>query len=109
MTDIGPLKGLSRRQRVLFRKVTEDYELGEHHLRILQLLCRALDRADQAQALLDEDGIVIEDRWGQKKPHPAVAIRRDAEISAARLLRELDLDNDAVADIRPPRLQGRYA
>jgi hypothetical protein len=106
---LHPLRGLSRRGRALYRKVLDNYELAEHHERILLLLCESLDRADAAQAALDEHGLTMEDRFGQIKPRPEVAIKRDAEVSAARLLRELDLDASTIPDVRPPRIQGRYA
>ena len=37
----------------------EDYELHEHHLRLLQLACEAWDRAQGARALLDNDGALL--------------------------------------------------
>ena len=109
MIKPASLKHLSRSSRALYRRIQDDYELGEHHLRLLQLLCEALTRAEKAQALLDEGALMVTDRFGQLKPHPMIAVKRDAEIAASRLLRELDLDNDAVPDVRPPRIQGRYA
>jgi hypothetical protein len=45
------------------------------------------------------------------RPHPAVAIRRDAEISFARLLRELDLATEPASGLRtaPPSLRSNGA
>jgi P27 family predicted phage terminase small subunit len=109
VTDIQPLQGLSRRSRALYRRITEDYELGPHHERILQLLCEALDRAEAAQAEIAQHGITDTDRYGQVREHPAVKTKRDAEVTAARLLRELDLDAEVATQSRPPRIAGRYA
>ncbi|MCP1844409.1 phage terminase small subunit [Bradyrhizobium sp. USDA 4538] len=84
-----------------------DYQLDPHHLRLLQAACEAWDRAEEAQRLLSSDGLVISGREGGMRPHPAVAIRRDAEISFARLLRELDLDTEPPSALRsaPPSLR----
>jgi phage terminase small subunit len=109
LTEPTPLRGLSRRGRALYRQVADDFELQAHHLRLLEMLCQAIDRADKAQELLDAEGLLIVDRFGQQRPLPAVAIRRDAEVTVARLLRELDLDAEVVSEIRPPRIAGRYA
>jgi P27 family predicted phage terminase small subunit len=100
-----PPKHLSRKTKGLYRRVLEEYELEPHHTRILQLLCEALDRAEDAQRVIDEDGITTKDRFGQLKPHPAVAIKRDAEVAAARLLRELDLEGEPDPSPRPPALR----
>jgi hypothetical protein len=64
-------------------------------------------RACEAQSILSRDGLIIAGREGGVRPHPAVAIRRDAEISFARLLRELDLDTEPASGLRtaPPSLR----
>jgi hypothetical protein len=76
----------------------------------LTLAAEAFDRANQAQALLARDGLVVEGREGGVRPHPAVSVRRDAEISFSRLLRELDLDTEPPGPNRtapPPLLSNR--
>ena len=93
--------------RAWWRSVVREYKLEPHHLRLLQAAAEAWDRAVDAQSLLARDGLVIAGREGGMRPHPAVAIRRDAEVSFARLLRELDLDTEAPSDVRtaPPALR----
>jgi P27 family predicted phage terminase small subunit len=108
MTEAIAVKRLSRRSKALYRRIVDDYELGPHHLRLLELFCEALDRAEAAQAEIDEHGITTQDRFGQTREHPAVKTKRDAEVAAARLLRELDLDDEPAPDVRPPRVPGRY-
>jgi P27 family predicted phage terminase small subunit len=83
---------LSKAQRALWRHVMAEYELEPHHLKLLTLLCEALDRGEQARQAIASDGAYLPDRFGQLKAHPAVAVERDARIAAARLTRELDLD-----------------
>ncbi len=100
---IDPPDHLSDASKQLFREVLEHYELELHHQRLLTLLCEAFDRGAAAQAVITADGLVVEDRYGRPKVHPAVTVKRDADITAARLLRELDLDADPTPDTRVPR------
>lgn len=83
------------------------YALAAHHLRLLQAACESWDRMQAARAIVDAEGVTVKDRYGVPKAHPAVAIERDCRTSFARLVRELDLDAEALADPRPPRYRGR--
>ena len=85
-----------------WRSVLADYELEEHHLRLLHLACEAWDRGQQARERLDRDGLTIPTGDGGLKAHPCVAIERDARIGFARLVRELDLDAGAPSESRRP-------
>lgn len=87
--------------------VCADFDLEEHHVRLLTLAAEAWDRAVEARELVAVDGLTFTDRFGQKRAHPAVAIERDARIAFARLVRELDLDGEPGPDPRPPRRGGR--
>ena len=66
-----------------------------------------VDRLVAARREIAARGIVVPDRYGALKANPAVAIERDARIALARLLRELQLSDDADLDssIRPPRMR----
>jgi len=88
---------LSSSSQQLWRMTVQRYELAEHHLRILQLLCEAWDRTQQARTQLDEEGLTVRGAEGGVRSHPAAAIERDSRLAVARLIRELDLD------IEPPR------
>ena len=79
-----------------------DYEIEDHHRRLLTLACEALDRCEEARVALAEHGTTYVDRFGCPKPRPKVAIERDSRVAAARLFRELALD-DTPEDPRPPR------
>jgi P27 family predicted phage terminase small subunit len=93
---------LSDRCRKWWRSVVTEFILEEHHLHLLRLAAEALDRSEEARAILAAEGIVV--RTGETvKAHPAVAIERDARIAAARLIRELALDAPASEGLRPPR------
>jgi len=103
----NPPRHLSRAAKAWWRSVDAGYLLEDHHVRLLSEAASAWDRAQQARELVDADGLVTVDRFGQSKPHPAVTIERDARVLFARLMRELNLD-DAPEAARVPRI-GRTA
>ena len=98
-----PSAHLSRPAKRWWREVVERYTLEPHHLRLLTEAATAWDRAQQARRLLDDEGLVVQDRFGQKKAHPAASIERDSRTLFARLLRELDLDG---SPLPTPRQRG---
>lgn len=75
-----------------FRSVVADYELQSHHVRLLTLAAESWDRCQQAREILAKEGITIAGREGGVRPHPCIAIERDAKISFARLIAQLNLD-----------------
>jgi phage terminase small subunit len=102
-----PPKGLQSAQRRLWAAIVEAFELEDHHLRTLESACRELDRAERAEAAIAEQGEYVEDRYGAPKAHPAVAVARSSRLAAARLLRELGLEDDVQVDVRRlPRSRG---
>jgi P27 family predicted phage terminase small subunit len=88
-----------------WRTTLQSYVLEEHHLKLLQLCCEAWDRCQQAREVLGTDGLTVENEAGIK-PHPCIAIERDARLAVARLIRELDLDSGPPVPERrgPPSL-----
>jgi P27 family predicted phage terminase small subunit len=93
---------LSTRCKAWWKSVVRDFELEDHHLHLLRLCAEALDRCEEARAILGEDGITFRDDRGNVRSHPAVQIEKDARIAVARLLRELSLDADAAPDAPRP-------
>lgn len=93
-----PPSHLSAAAKRWWKCVVSEYRLEEHHLRLLTAAAEAWDRMNEARALVDRDGIVDRDRFGQKRTHPCVAVERDSRLAFARLLRELNLDSDVVPD-----------
>lgn len=104
MAKHGP-RHLSPEAREWFRRVDAEYKLEEHHLKLLQLAAEAWDRCTEARGILAKDGIIFTDVRGKPRPHPAVAIERDARLAFARLVRELRLDDEPAPDVRPPRMR----
>ncbi|TIO04099.1 P27 family phage terminase small subunit [Mesorhizobium sp.] len=83
--------------------IIADFDLESYHFKILVKAAEAHDRGEEARKILKADGIVITDRFGTKKAHPAVAIERDARVAFMRGVRELGLDIDTVEAPRAPR------
>ena len=109
-----PPAHLSPSARQWWKTTVETYVLLEHHLRLLQLACEAWDEAQKARAQLEREGLTLPGREGGIRPHPCVAIERDARLAVARLVRELDLDTEPPVSERigPPGLfsnRGRHA
>ena len=99
-----PPSHLSQSARKWWADVTANYVLEPHHRHLLTAAAELLDRASQARAILDKNGLTFIDRLGVPRTRPEVAIERNAKICFARLLRELDLDAEIPAP-RPPALR----
>jgi P27 family predicted phage terminase small subunit len=94
---------LSQDSKAWFSTVVSDYELQDHHIKLLTLACESWDRCAEARAQLKKDGIVIEGREGGVRPHPAVAIERDSANRFAALVKQLGLDEEQTPRMgRPP-------
>ena len=90
---------LSEDARSWWAVVVADFDLEQHHLRLLQSACEAWDMMQQArESLADHGGLTFTKANGDIATHPAVAIARDSRIAFARLVRELDLDTGAPAE-----------
>jgi P27 family predicted phage terminase small subunit len=92
-----PPAHLSRDMAAWWRHVTANYQLEEHHLRLLQLACEAWDRGTGARETLRKEGVTYIDRFGAPRKHPAVAVEEQARIGFTRLVRELNLEGDEPA------------
>jgi phage terminase small subunit len=99
-----PPKHLRSATAKWFRSVIEIFDLEAHDVRLLTLAAEAWDRGQQAREIVDREGMTFNDRFGQPKPRPEIAIERDSRTGFARLLRELSLNVGAPDDSRPPGL-----
>jgi phage terminase small subunit len=83
----------------LWCSIMRQYRIGDGAgLALLTAACEALDRMRQAQAAIEEHGVLVADRYGGLKTNPAVAIERDARNGMIGALRELHLDLEPVRD-----------
>jgi P27 family predicted phage terminase small subunit len=108
MSRIVAPRHLSKRSKTIYRSVVADYDLANevHALEVLRLALEALDRADEAREQVAAEGMTYTNRFDEPRPHPAVAIERDARIAVARLFRELSLDASDYLEPRVPRVGG---
>ena len=101
-------KHLEPETRQWWESVLAEYLLDDHHVRLLTLAAEAWDRGTQARKAIVTHGTTFNDRSGQPRARPEIAIERDCRIAFARLLRELALDVES-PEARPPRTQSRKA
>lgn len=66
----------------------------EAGLLLIQTAMEAFDRMREAQKQLEDDGLTVQDRWGQKKPHPLTTVERDSRAQMVLCLKSLQLDFD---------------
>jgi phage terminase small subunit len=86
--------------------VMREFELEQHHVRLLTLAAESFDRCQEAREAVKELGLTYLDRHKQPRVRPEVGIERDSRIAFARLLRELALDISEPMESRPPGLRG---
>jgi hypothetical protein len=61
-------------------------------LAFLRAHCEALETASQAAAVLAAEGLIVRDRFGVPRGHPAAVVLRDSRSQALAALRSLNLD-----------------
>lgn len=92
--------------------ILTDYALEPCDLRVLEAACRNWDRAAEAREQIAKckTGALIEDRFKQLKPHPAVEIEQNATRLFLAALRQLGLGLEPsgggrLPDPTPPSLR----
>jgi hypothetical protein len=80
---------LSAASRTLWREVLSDYVLSAAEREVLRQALLALDRAEQARAVIDAEGLTCRDRFGSPKQHPAVDVEARERLIFARLIAQL--------------------
>jgi len=80
-----------------FREAVLDmYNLEDFELVQLDQAVQLLDRAEQAKAVIESQGLIVTDKYGRSKEHPAVGIERQSRTAFLRAVKALNLD------IEPP-------
>jgi hypothetical protein len=63
-----------------------DYELSRHEESLLLQACRTLDDLEALQSIVESEGLMRPDRFGESKPHPAAVEARQLRMLFARLV-----------------------
>ena len=87
-----PPQYLKPKTRKWWSLVCSEYDLENHHIRLLTLACTAWDRAQDARETIAEEGQTYVDRFGSPKARPEMKIAGEAGRDFAKFLRELGLD-----------------
>ena len=94
-----PPAGLSKAALEFWKDLRDEYAISDAGgLRVLEVAARAFARLEEARELLDREGCVFKDRWGQPRPHPAATVERDARAGLLRALQHLHLDVEPIRD-----------
>ncbi len=87
----GAPRHLSADARQMWREIIAEYDgWGVAELSILCSALEAFDRMRQAQKKLGKS-LITEDKYGQVRPHPCVAIERDSRKAYLRALNQLGI------------------
>jgi phage terminase small subunit len=87
-------KHLTAASKAIWKTIFGDYQIDSAAELMLVATLEARDRREEARAQLAKDGAIQTDRFGQKKPHPSVAIERDAATTMMRGWRLLGFDQE---------------
>jgi phage terminase small subunit len=89
----APPRNLKKAAKEMWNQLRADFELDDGAgLALLRCACEAFQRSQEARALIDKEGACIVDRFGQRKPHPAISIERDSRGQLIAALRALKLE-----------------
>lgn len=83
---------LSLPARHLFDSIHGLYQLEDHDRAVLVKALEAWDRGEQARQRIDADGLTIESRFGEAKPHPLLTVERDSRSAFLAAMKQLGLD-----------------
>ena len=89
-----PPDHLSQDSKTFWTSTVGEYSLESHHLKILQCALEAWDEMVEAKRIVDAEGLIFVDRFGQPRPHPAAGLVLKARESFGRLMRQLDLEGE---------------
>ena len=97
-----PPRGLSKRSKENWRLVHQGWHLDDAGRPMLRVALSAEDRADEAQAIVKREGMII--LVGKvRRAHPALQIVKDSQLIALKAWRQLGLQGaPAGAAGRPP-------
>ncbi|MCC7176066.1 MAG: hypothetical protein IT159_12790 [Bryobacterales bacterium] len=84
---------LSPEARKWYSAIVSEYAIEDRAgLLLLHQAAEAFDRLREAQAIIARDGLLVQDRFKQKKSHPLLLVERDSRLQLIKCLRMLNLD-----------------
>lgn len=95
-------KPLHPKAQEYLESIASNFGLEQHHLALLHRAAKALSTCYDMDAIIDDEGAILTDRFGQRIPHPASKVRNDNAALFVRLNRELGLDAALPDEPRPP-------
>jgi phage terminase small subunit len=90
-----PPEHLSEAAKARWRELVgdgRDWDFDE--LVVLTAGLEAFDRLAQARALIDSEGLVIEDPSGRRRVHPAAQIEKESRLAVLRAFRQLKFETE---------------
>jgi P27 family predicted phage terminase small subunit len=96
-------QGLSPEARRLWKRVLTAWELNPGEKYVLTQACECLDTLRAAEAIVEKEGQVFTDKYGQPKIHPAALLVRDLRSQLLKSFKQLGLkDEIELKAKRPP-------
>lgn len=84
---------LSASAKRLWKEILKYWRIEDAaHLSLLRVALESRDRGERCRKRINDDGEVVEDRFGQSKPHPLLACERDSRAGFVTALSRLGLD-----------------
>lgn len=98
----GPPADLTPDAAALWHRIVSELALDSASMVVVAELCRAVDRAAAARAILAKDGLIVRSH-GAVKAHPCISIETAASACIARCYKLLGLDDEPSGPMgRPP-------
>lgn len=84
---------LSLEAQFIFDRVAAEWSVHDAAgLVLLRSACEAFDRLQEAKGILRREGVVVKDRFGQQRLHPATVIEREARAGMLASFKAMGLD-----------------
>lgn len=105
-----PPSGLSPAAKRWWTKLQKEYEgWSADGLILLESALQSYDRFQQARAIIDRDGIICRDRFGQARMNPACTVERDARSAMLANMKALGLESEVPSEVRSDSDLARHA
>jgi hypothetical protein len=88
----------------LFEQISREYSIDDAGgIALLTTAAECLDRMREAQAEIDQHGVLLSDRYGNQKLNPACSLEKDARNGFLAAIKSLNLDLEPLKSPgRPP-------